>query len=140
MKNITLGFVAQGDTSGLVCWLHWSLYNLKQFPWAWFGQFSMIILEFGMTFSETRHFIFYRHSAPYLFIYLVVYVNDIVINGNDQDGIIKLKRPFFQHFRTKNLANWSSFFSIKVAQFKRYRHLTMEVDFIHSWGVKNDRL
>lgn len=43
--------------------------------------------------SEVDHSVFYRHSALNLCIYLVVYVDDIVITGNDQDGIISLKQP-----------------------------------------------
>jgi len=31
----------------------------------------------------------------------VVYVNDIVITGNDQEGIKDLKQHLFNHFQTK---------------------------------------
>ena len=75
------GFVAQGESSGLVCHLHKSLYGLKQSPRAWFGRFSHAAQQFDMTRSEADHSIFYRHSAQGC-IYLIVYVNDIVIRGN----------------------------------------------------------
>ena len=42
------GFVAQGESS-LVCRLRRSLYGLKQSPQAWFGCFSSVVHEFGMT-------------------------------------------------------------------------------------------
>ncbi|KAF3672690.1 putative eukaryotic translation initiation factor 3 subunit K-like [Capsicum annuum] len=57
----SLGFVAQGESSSL---------------------------EFGMIRSGADHLVFYRHSEPNLCIHLVVYVDDIVIIGNDQDGIV----------------------------------------------------
>nr|XP_009757950.1 PREDICTED: uncharacterized protein LOC104210695 [Nicotiana sylvestris] len=57
------GFVAQGESRGLVCLLCRSLYGLKQFPRAWFGNFSTVIQEFGMTRSEADHSVFYRHSC-----------------------------------------------------------------------------
>ena len=44
------GFVAQGE-SGLVCKLRRSLYGLKKSPRAWFGHFSSIVQEFGMSLS-----------------------------------------------------------------------------------------
>ncbi|RDY04791.1 hypothetical protein CR513_11452, partial [Mucuna pruriens] len=48
------GFVAQGE-SGLVCKLRRSLYRLKQSLRAWFGKFSQVVQNFGMTRSEADH-------------------------------------------------------------------------------------
>ena len=80
------GFVAQGE-SGLVCKLRCSLYGLKQSPWAWFGHFSSVVQEFGMFRSEADHSVFYHHNSSSQYIYLVVYVDDIIIIGSDQEGI-----------------------------------------------------
>ena len=80
------GFVAQGE-SGLVCRLRRSLYGLKQSPRVWFGRFSSVVQEFGMLRSTADHSIFYHHNSSGQCIYLVVYVDDIVITGSDQDGI-----------------------------------------------------
>ena len=49
----------------------------------------------------------------YLF---VVYVDDIVITGNDQDGITNLKQHLFKHFQTKDLGKLKYFLGIEVAQ------------------------
>ena len=91
------GFVAQ-EESGLVCKLRRSLHGLKQSPQAWFSQFSLVVQEFGMIQSAVDHSVFYHHSSTGQCIYLIVYVNDIVITGNDQDGIQKLKQHLFSHF------------------------------------------
>ncbi|RVX18211.1 Retrovirus-related Pol polyprotein from transposon RE2 [Vitis vinifera] len=80
-----LGFVAQGE-SGLVCRLRRSLYDLKQSPRAWFGRFSSVVQEFGMLRSTADHSVFYHHNSLGQCIYLVVYVDDIVITGSDQDA------------------------------------------------------
>ena len=40
-----------------------------------------------MTRSTTDHSVFYHHTSSRQCIYLIVYVDDIVIMGNDQDGI-----------------------------------------------------
>lgn len=53
--------------------------------------------------NEVDHFGFYSHSTLGLCMYLVVYVNDIVITGNDVEGITKLKHHLFQHFQTQDL-------------------------------------
>ena len=85
-----LGFVAQGE-SGLVCRLCRSLYGLKKSHRAWFGHFSSMVQEFGMTRSTSDHSVFYHHTSSRQCIYLIVYVDDIFITASDQDGIQKLK-------------------------------------------------
>ncbi|KAJ9683174.1 hypothetical protein PVL29_018954 [Vitis rotundifolia] len=109
------GFVAQGE-SGLVCRLHRSLYGLKQSPRAWFGRFSSVVQEFGMLRSTADHSVFYHHNSLGQSIYLVVYVDDIVITGSDQDGIQKLKQHLFTHFQTKDLGKLKYFLGIEIAQ------------------------
>ncbi|RVW68854.1 Retrovirus-related Pol polyprotein from transposon TNT 1-94 [Vitis vinifera] len=51
-----------------------------------------------------------------LCIYLVVYVDDIVITGSDQDGIQKLKQHLFTHFQTKDLGKLKYFLGIEITQ------------------------
>ena len=80
------GFVAQGEY-GLVCKLCRSLYGLKQSPQAWFGKFNHIVRLFGLKRSEADHFVFYCHASPGKCVYLIVYVDDIVITGNDATKI-----------------------------------------------------
>ena len=92
-----LGFVAQGE-SDLVCTLRRSLYGLKQSPRAWFGRFSYVVQEFGMLRSTADHSVFYHHNSSGQCIYLVVYVDDIVITGIDRDGVQKLKQHLVTHF------------------------------------------
>ncbi|RVX21356.1 Retrovirus-related Pol polyprotein from transposon RE2 [Vitis vinifera] len=97
-----LGFVAQGE-SGLVCKLRPSLYGLKQSPQTWFSRFSFVVQEFGMFRNTANHSVFYHHNSSGQCIYLVVYVDDIVITGSDQNSIQKLKQHIFTHFQTKDL-------------------------------------
>ena len=95
-----------------------SLYGLKQFPRAWFGRFSSMVQEFGMTRSTVDHSVFYHHTSSGQCIYLIVYVDDIVITGNDQDGIQRLKQHLFSHFSTKDLGKLKYFLGIEIAQSK----------------------
>ena len=76
------GFVAQGEF-GLVCQLYCSLYELKQSPQVWFGRFSAFVQEFGMICSKVGHFVFFHHSSHGKCIYLVVYVDDVIIIRSD---------------------------------------------------------
>ena len=80
------GFVDQGEF-GLVCKLCHSLYGLKQSHQAWFSLFSSMVQEFGMICSAADHSVIYHYISIGQCIYLIVYVDDIVITGSDQDGI-----------------------------------------------------
>ena len=73
-----------------MCHLQKYLYGLKQFSQAWFGRFSSVVQKFGLAQSGADHSIDY-HSQSNSHILLVVQVNDIVIIGNDDVGITKLK-------------------------------------------------
>jgi hypothetical protein len=48
----------------------------------------------------------------------VVYVDDIVITGDDNEGINSLKQHLFQNFQTKDLGPLRYFLGIEVAQSK----------------------
>ena len=75
-----------GESSGLICRLRKSLYVLKQSPRIWFGKFNNVVQQFRMTRCEVDHLAFYRHSSVGC-IYLVAYVDDIILTGSDNHGI-----------------------------------------------------
>ena len=110
-----LGFVAQGE-SGLVCRLRRSLYGQKQSHRAWFDLFSYVVQEFGMTRSTSDRMVFYHHTSSGQCIYLIVYVDNIVITCSDHDGIQKLKQHLFNHFQTKDLGKLKYFMGIEISQ------------------------
>ncbi|RVW81598.1 Retrovirus-related Pol polyprotein from transposon RE1 [Vitis vinifera] len=111
------GFVAQGEY-GKVCRLKKALYGLNQSPRAWFGKFSKEIQAFGMNKSEKDHSVFYKKSAAGI-ILLVVYVDDIVITGNDHAGISDLKTFMHSKFHTKDLGELKYFLGIEVSRSKK---------------------
>ena len=66
--------------------------------------------------STADHSVFYHHTSIGQCIYLIVYVDDIVITGTDLDGIQKLKQHLFSYFQTKDLGKLKYFLGIEVAQ------------------------
>ena len=112
-----LGFDAQGEI-GRVCHLRKSLYGLKQSPRAWFGKFSEVIEKFGMQKSKSDHSVFYKNSQVSI-ILLVVYVDDIIITGNDMAGISSLKSFLYGQFHTKDLGMLKYFLGVEVMRSKR---------------------
>nr|KYP44998.1 Copia protein [Cajanus cajan] len=68
-----------------------------------------------MTRCEVDHSIFFLHSSSGLCIYLVVYVGDIVINGDDSSGICRLKSHLQCQFQMKDLGPLRYFLGIEIA-------------------------
>ncbi|RVW25707.1 Retrovirus-related Pol polyprotein from transposon RE1 [Vitis vinifera] len=76
------------------------------------------IQAFGMNKSEKDHSVFYKKSAAGI-ILLVVYVDDIVITGNDHAGISDLKTFMHSKFHTKDLGELKYFLGIEVSRSKK---------------------
>jgi len=111
-------FVAQGESS-LVCRLHLSLYSLKQSPSALFGKLSHIVQIFGQKHTESNHLCFHCYVPPKKCVYLIVYVNDIVITLNDVAKISQLRKHLCYHFQTKGFGRLKYFLGIEVIHSKK---------------------
>lgn len=108
------GFVAQGKNSGVVCLPRKPLYGVKRSPRAWFGQFSSVVMEFGLKSCGLDHSIFHRHSN-FGNNLLVVFVDDNVITRDDYKGIQQIKSTPLSNFQTEDLGLLRHFLGIKVA-------------------------
>ena len=111
-----LGFIAQGERFLVFC-LRKALYGLKQSPRAWFGKFSDAVLLFGMRRCHSDHSVFSLTSDRGK-VLLIVYVDDIIITGDDQKGIEELKNFLRLQFHTKDLGKLRYFLGIEVARSK----------------------
>ena len=68
--------------------------------------------------SKSDHSVFYRISQAGI-ILLVVYVEDIIIIGNDMVGISSLKSFLHGQFHTKDLEMLKYFLGVEVMRSKR---------------------
>jgi hypothetical protein len=99
---------------GKVCKLKKALYGLKQSPRAWFERFAKAMISFGYTQSNADHTLFIRHRGGNMTL-LIVYVDDIVITGNDHQEITNLKKRLAEEFERKDLGRLRYFLGIEVA-------------------------
>ena len=76
--------------SSKVCHLRRALYGLKQAPRAWFAKFSSTIFRLGYTASPYDSALFLLHTDKGT-ILLLLYVDDMIITGDDLNDIQELK-------------------------------------------------
>ena len=67
-------------------------YGLKQSPRAWFERFEKTVKSYGYTQNQADHTMFFKHYGDGKKAILIVYVDDIIITGNDRGEIEELKR------------------------------------------------
>jgi len=108
--------VLSNASAGKVCQLRKALYDLKQSPKAWFGRFQRAMMSFEYRQNNARHTLFvkYQHVMPTA---LIVYVNVIVITGDDTEEIEYLKFRLAKEFEVKDLGPLRYFLGIEVARF-----------------------
>ena len=97
------GFTATGEDSHLVCRLKKSLYGLKQAPRMWYQKFDSYIRQLGYNRSDSDPCMYVRQLADESRIYLILYVDDMLIAGSNQAEIGKLKRSLHAKFAMKEL-------------------------------------
>ncbi|GFY96881.1 dihydroxyacetone kinase [Actinidia rufa] len=88
-SSLESGFRAQGEYSGNVCRLRKSIYCLKQSPRAWFHRFSEVVLSMGFQQCHSDHTCFIRRQSQGRCIIISVYVDDIIITGDDASSIVQ---------------------------------------------------
>jgi hypothetical protein len=123
------GFGRKGETR--VCKLNKSLYGLKQASCQWFAKFSSALLDAGYTQSKAGYSLFVR-SQGHDFTAALVYVDDIILTGNNLEQIKELKKFLGERFKLKDLGNLKYFLGIEVARSKNgiyisQRKYTLEI-------------
>jgi hypothetical protein len=112
--KIPYGFV-NNQTLGKVCKVKKSLYGLKQSPRAWFDRFRRAVCDMDYYQCNRDHTVFYRHMWSYITI-LDVYVNDIVITGDDVEEIKSLKERLGRAFEVKDIEPLQYFLGIEITR------------------------
>jgi Reverse transcriptase (RNA-dependent DNA polymerase) len=112
--EIPLGF-GTNQTVGKVCKLKESLYGLKQSPRAWFDRFSKAMVGMGYQQINVDHTVFFKREEGHIMM-LTVYVDDMIIIGDDEDEIARLKVRLGKEFEVKDLGHLRYFLGIEVAR------------------------
>ncbi|PKU64015.1 Retrovirus-related Pol polyprotein from transposon TNT 1-94 [Dendrobium catenatum] len=109
-----------------VCLLKKALYGLKQAPRQWFSTFTTFLTEFGFRISaaDPSLLLFSKGSTQ---LYILVYVDDILLTGNESSIIDSLLASLQSRFHMRNLGPVSNFLGIQVSPISSGVHLSQSL-------------
>lgn len=107
--------VPQGVTAteGNVCKLQKSLYGLKQAPRCWNEKFNSSLLKLGFH-RSSRDYCLYVSTVDSDEVYLVLYVDDLLIVGRKIQTIEKLKRRLSVEFEMTDCGEAKFFLGMQI--------------------------
>ena len=111
--KLPLGFPNAHDN--LVCKLQKSLYGLKQASRNWFSKLSTVLSTHGFIPSKADYSLFSKFTCRGS-VHVLVYVDDIIIIGDDSMSITTLKHLLHTSFHIKDLGLLKYFLGIELAR------------------------
>ena len=106
------GFV-QLKNSGKVCKLQRSIYGLKQASRSWNLRFDESVKVFGFVKNEDEPCVYKKISGSAI-VFLVLYVDDILLIGNDIPSLQSVKSWLGKCFSMKDLGEAAYILGIKI--------------------------
>nr|GEW55436.1 retrovirus-related Pol polyprotein from transposon TNT 1-94 [Tanacetum cinerariifolium] len=96
-----------------VCKLNKALYGLKKAPRAWFHRLSTFLTDNGFTCfrADTSLFVFQRDAC---IMYLLVYVDDLILTGNQPNVLTTFIARLNKEFAIKGLGELNYFLELEV--------------------------
>ena len=97
----------------MVCKLHKSIYGLKQASRQWYLKFDEVVTTNGFTENTVDQCIYMRVCGS-KYIFLVLYVNVILLAANDTNILVETNQFLFSHFDIKDLSEASHVLGIQI--------------------------
>ncbi|XP_019190312.1 PREDICTED: uncharacterized protein LOC109184730 [Ipomoea nil] len=109
------GHPAQSKSKTVCDVVKHSLYGLKQVPRAWFNRLHTFLISVGFQASKTDVSLFY-FSRDFALVYLLVYVDDILLMGSDQALVTHLLSKLSATFKIRDLGEPNFFLGIETVK------------------------
>ncbi|WJZ89354.1 hypothetical protein VitviT2T_008577 [Vitis vinifera] len=117
------GFVAKHQEH-MVCKLHKSIYGLKQASRSWNKRFDQAIKAFYFDQNEDEPYV-YKNVQESMAVFMILYVDDILLIGNDVRLLSLVKIWFSTQFQMKDLGEAQYILWIKVLRDHKNRKLVL---------------
>ena len=99
-----------------VCRLKRSLYGLKQSPRQWNKRFDDFVRAKGYMRSEYDSCVYFKKNEEGVYIYLLLYVDDILIASTDKVQVQKLKSELGSEFDMKDLGDAKKILGMEITR------------------------
>ena len=109
------GFVVKGHEHK-VCKLVKSLYGLKQAPRAWYEKLTEHLLKLNFNHFDLDDATLFVKKVGKTVVYLVVYVDDLLMVGNNESYIASIKKELGKSFEMTDLGYVHYYLGIEVTQ------------------------
>ena len=96
-----------------MCKFDKALYGLKQAPRAWYAKLSQKLQHLGFQGSKADTSLFFYNKGG-LIIFVLVYVDDIIVASSRQDAVPALLKDLQKDFALKDLGDLHYFLGIEV--------------------------
>ncbi|GKE65903.1 ribonuclease H-like domain-containing protein, partial [Tanacetum coccineum] len=130
------GYFNKNETK--VCKLKRSLYGLKQAPRQWNNRLSEALIENDFKQSGHDHSLYTKEYGGN-FVALLVYVDDIMLTGNNINEINKVKTFLKCKFKIKDLGELNYFLGIEVLKTERGGSCLSKrkycLELLHNYGL-----
>jgi hypothetical protein len=126
---------------GHVCRLRRALYGMKQAPRAWFDRFSSVVTAAGFTPGDHDPALFVHISGRSRML-LLLYVDDMLITGNDKEYIAFVKSCLSEQFMMSDLGPLSYFLGIEITSTADGYYISQHKyvqDLLHRSGLTDDK-
>jgi len=110
---IRLPPIFTSNSSATMCKLQKSLYGLCQAPRQWFAKVTTALKTFGFVRSYTNYSLFTYWKGTVL-LALLVYVDDIILAGNDPHACTAFREYLNDFFVIKDLGSLKYFWVLKL--------------------------
>ena len=102
-----------------MCLLKKALYGLKQAPRAWYGKIAQYLDFCGFKSSNVDPSLFIKNTST-MCTMLMLYVDDMIITGDNSIEIIGLRDALSIHFEIKSLGEVSCFLNLEIEKSNGY--------------------
>jgi hypothetical protein len=107
------GFIVEGKEDH-VCQLMRSLYGLKQSPRQWYKCFDSFLVGHGCSRSNYDSCVYYRKLSDGSFVYLLLYVDDMLIAAKSMLEVKRLKSLLGDEFEMEDLGVAKKILGMKI--------------------------
>lgn len=132
------GFI-DPDHPDYVCRLNKAVYGLKQAPRGWYLELKTFLLSIGFknSLSDTSLFVLQQGNT---FVYLLVYVDDILVTGNSTKAIQQVLSLLADRFSVKDAEDLNYFLGLEAHRTPKGLHLSQRkyiLDLLHQHNMAN---